>query len=180
MRVHANACFRQRLTALLVALATVLAAGGCGDDPSQPAATPDAMTRRSLPAGEIVGFRGAYGSDVWLGIPYAIAPVGAMRWRAPRPAERWSGLRQALGFGPFCSQLASSFAGDDSVPSGTPVGHEDCLYLNVYAPRFGPGAVPSGDARLPVMLWIHGGGNTIGAANRLLSGESGTDTGGIV
>ncbi len=162
MRVHANACFRQRFTALLVTLATAYAAGGCGDDASQPAATPDAMTRRSLPAGEIVGFRGAYGSDVWLGIPYAIAPVGAMRWRAPRPAERWSGLRQALGFGPFCSQLASSFAGDDSVPSGTPVGHEDCLYLNVYAPRFVSEGTRRGGPRFPVMVWLHGGGNVVG------------------
>ena len=93
MRTRASASSPHRSIALIMALATALAAGGCGGDDPAPPATLDPMARRSLPAGEIVGFRGAYGSDVWLGIPYAIAPVAAMRWRAPRPAERWSGLR---------------------------------------------------------------------------------------
>ena len=165
MRTRASASSPHRRIALIVALATALVAGGCGDDDPPPPATPDPMARRSLPAGEIVGFRGAYGSDVWLGIPYAIAPVAAMRWRAPRPAERWSGLRQALAFRPVCSQLASTLAGDDSVAPGTPVGQEDCLYLNVYAPRFEREAPRDGGPRLPVMVWIHGGGNVVGLSD---------------
>jgi para-nitrobenzyl esterase len=54
--------------------------------------------------------------------------------------------------------------GVDGAPAGSPVGSEDCLYLNVWAPRFQPEAIPSGEKRLPVMVWIHGGGNTIGEA----------------
>ena len=52
----------------------------------------------------------------------------------------------------------------EHVKAGEPMGSEDCLYLNVYAPQFAQTAVPAGEARLPVMVWIHGGGNTIGEA----------------
>jgi para-nitrobenzyl esterase len=53
----------------------------------------------------------------------------------------------------------------ETAERGQPVGNEDCLYLNIYSPRFAQGRVPSGDRRLPVMFWIHGGGNTIGAGS---------------
>jgi para-nitrobenzyl esterase len=79
-------------------------------------------------------------------------------------APPWAGTREALASGTPCSQLASPLGGVADAELGTPVGSEDCLYLDVYAPRFAPDQVPTGPARLPVMVWIHGGGNTVGYA----------------
>jgi para-nitrobenzyl esterase len=132
--------------------------------PPEPPAVAEASSRRAPPAGEVVGTLGRYGGHVWRGIPYAAPPVGERRWRAPEPAASWQGTREALGFGPHCAQHASPFAGAEGEP-GSLSGSEDCLYLNVYAPRFEPGAVPTGAARLPVMVWIHGGGNVIGLSD---------------
>jgi para-nitrobenzyl esterase len=101
---------------------------------------------------------------VWRGIPYAAPPVGEQRWRAPLAAPPWEGTREALAFSAHCPQLASVFGGVEGEP-GSPSGSEDCLYLNVYAPRFEASEVPSGAGRLPVMFWIHGGGNVIGLAD---------------
>src|ERR1700761_6493107 len=85
-----------------------------------------------------------------LGIPYAGPPVGNLRWRAPQPAARWKGVREATSFAPHCPQPGSPF--------GVASTSEDCLYLNVYAP-----AGVSLRNR-PVMVWIHGGA--------LVTGES--------
>ena len=99
-------------------------------------ATADPATRRKLPEGEIVGGAGRYGSQAWLGIPFAKPPVGELRWRAPRPGEPWSGLREALAPPAPCVQYASPMGGVDTAPANTPVGREDCLALNVWAPPF--------------------------------------------
>ena len=123
----------------------------------------------------MIGFTGDYGSHVWLGIPYAAPPVGAQRWRAPAPPEPWTGTREALGFGAPCVQYAGSLGGIQTAAINTPVGDEDCLYLNVYAPRT---ATPA--SRLPVMVWIHGGGNTIGAAEVYDGGNLAATTGVVV
>jgi para-nitrobenzyl esterase len=130
------------------------------EGPPPPAA--DESSRRELATGEVVGLATANGSHAWLGLPYAQPPLGELRWRAPQPPQAWSGTHEALLAGASCVQLANELEATDAKP-GTPVGSEDCLYLNVYAPRFQPGEVPSGDTRLPVMVWIHGGGNTIGS-----------------
>jgi para-nitrobenzyl esterase len=116
-------------------------------------------SRRTTPGGEVVGFVGRYGSHVWAGLPYAAPPVGDLRWREPRPPEPWTGVREALRPGSPCVQYAGPFGGIRTAPANTPVGSEDCLSANVYAPAT---ATPA--SRLPVMVWIHGGGNTIGAA----------------
>ncbi len=142
-------------------LVTVVAIAACGR-PQPPPPDVDASSLRRPPAGALVGFEGQYGSHVWLGVPYARPPVGELRWRAPQPLEASDGTRQALAFGASCPQFASPIGGDDSAELGTPVGSEDCLFLNVYAPPWPAAAVPTGDERLPVMVWIHGGGNTIG------------------
>src|SRR5262249_11867553 len=73
------------------------------------------------------------------------------------------GVREALHTGDACPQFASPFAGAKRGATGV-IGSEDCLTLDVWAPRFEPGAVPAAGARLPVMVWIHGGGNSIGRA----------------
>ena len=143
--------------ALLPLVALVVACGG----PAPPAV--DTTSKRSLASGEVVGFTGSYGSHVWRGIPYAAPPVGELRWRAPRPVPNWEGVHQALATGSACPQFASVFSGEGRGATGI-IGEEDCLYLDVYAPRVAASRVPTGDQQLPVMLWIHGGGNSIGRA----------------
>ncbi len=125
------------------------------------APSPDPTSQRSLSAGEVVGFTDRYGSHAWLGLPFAEPPVGERRWRAPRPAARWEGVRKALATGEACPQYASVYAGSPRGASGV-IGSEDCLTLDVWAPRAAPAAATN--ARLPVMVWIHGGGHSIGRA----------------
>jgi para-nitrobenzyl esterase len=144
----------------LVVLASCMAA--CGT--SELTGSTDPSSQRPLPGGQIVGFAHAAGGHAWLGLPFARPPVGELRWKAPRPPEPWTGTREALAFGPSCVQLAGPSGGRDGADAGEPTGSEDCLHLNVFAPRFEPDAVPGPGERLPVMLWVHGGGNTIGDA----------------
>ena len=140
----------------------LITAAACTREPPPPDPSPSADAQRTAPAGELVGFHGRYGSHVWMGIPYARPPVGELRWRAPEPAPRWDGVRKALEAGSPCPQLASSIGGIVDQERGTFVGDEDCLFLNVYAPSFAESAIPRGQNRLPVMVWIHGGGNVVG------------------
>jgi para-nitrobenzyl esterase len=93
----------------------------------------------------------------WKGIPFAAPPVGLLRWRAPQPAAAWSGVRQATEYGHDCMQLP--FA-SDAAPLGTPPA-EDCLYANVWSPAAGAGA----GGRLPVIVWIYGGGFVNGGSS---------------
>ena len=93
-------------------------------------------------------------THVWCGIPYAAPPVGPWRWRSPRPPARWDGVRPATAFSASswqssesCQELGGGDPGQFS---------EDCLYLNVWSP------VVRADP-LPVMVWLHGGGFTLGA-----------------
>ncbi len=127
-----------------------------------PVYKPLPATQRSLADGKIVGFDHPAGGHAWLGIPYAAPPVGELRWRMPQPVEPWQGVREALETGPMCVQKSSSLSGAAEDAEIVPVGQEDCLYLNVWAPRFLAEELPSGKKALPVMLWIHGGGNSLG------------------
>jgi para-nitrobenzyl esterase len=123
----------------------------------------DVSSERLLGLGSVVGFAAPNDTHAWLGIPYARPPIARLRWRAPQPTEAWADTFDALAFGPPCVQLGSQFGG---VPSDDPdglAGSEDCLYLNVWAPRKeAEGIASDDDQRLPVMVWIHGGGNRIG------------------
>lgn len=89
------------------------------------------------------------------GIPFAAPPVGKNRWRAPQPPAKWSGVRQASDYGPDCMQLPFP---SDAAPLGTK-SSEDCLYMNVWTPSHKPGA------KLPVMVWIYGGGFVNGGSS---------------
>jgi para-nitrobenzyl esterase len=133
---------------------------GCGGTPDAPPPKADERSRRALGGAEVVGFSGKYGSHVWLGLRYAKAPVGELRFRAPE-LEEAKGKGQALTLGAPCPQIASPF-GVSTAPQGTFVGDEDCLFLNVYAPAMSADEAKA--ARLPVMVWIHGGGNVVGHA----------------
>jgi para-nitrobenzyl esterase len=91
----------------------------------------------------------------WKGIPFAAPPVGDLRWREPRPAAPWKGVRPADAYAHDCMQEPFP---SDAAPLGTPPA-EDCLYLNVLAPE--KPAAP----KLPVMVWIHGGGFVNGGSS---------------
>jgi len=166
---------------LAVALALALGLGpACSNAPDPAARVADPETHRALPAGDLVGFAAEYESHGWYGIPFAEPPVGELRWAAPRMTPPWQGTREALASGPPCTQLATPLGGVMDAAPGTPVGSEDCLYLNVWAPRFALGGIPEGDARLPVMVWIHGGGNTVGHADFYHGGNLAASEGVIV
>jgi len=151
----------------LAIVVVLLLAGGLAyvfwPTPKEAPPVADPTTLRSTPLGPVVGFVGAYGAHAWLGVPFAAPPVGDLRWKAPRPAAPWSDVRDMLTIGNMCVQYPSLLSGAGRSPqSNAPVGNEDCLYLNVWAPPFAANAVPSGDKARPVMVWIHGGGNSIG------------------
>jgi para-nitrobenzyl esterase len=124
----------------------------------------DPSSRRITPAGSFLGFSDDNNTHAWIGVPYAKAPVGNLRWRAPQPMLPLLEELQAITYHSPCVQFANPISGAVG-EAGTVVGSEDCLALNIWAPTFELQDVPTGDKKLPVMVWIHGGGNTIGSAN---------------
>lgn len=123
----------------------------------------EAATSRGLDEGltKVDGgtLKGRLAKEVWSfkGVPYAQPPVGDLRWRAPQPPKAWTGVREAADPGPLCMQ---KIVPDNGVGAGP--ASEDCLTLNVFAPA---GAA---DRRLPVMVWIHGGGFINGSGGAAL------------
>jgi para-nitrobenzyl esterase len=96
--------------------------------------------------GEVVSFKG---------IPFARPPVGELRWKPPQPAAKWQGVRDAAGYGADCMQVPFP---SDAAPLGMKPA-EDCLYLNVWRPAHAAGK------KLPVLVWIYGGGFVNGGSS---------------
>jgi para-nitrobenzyl esterase len=104
------------------------------------------------------------------GVPFAAPPVGDLRWRPPAPVKPWSGVRPAEQFGAACMQ--PDLAPDSLLSYWPSAGYlpkvdEDCLFVNVWTPA------TSTKARLPVMVWIHGGGYFVGYGHQpIFDGEA--------
>ena len=114
---------------------------------------------RQLSQGNAKGFLAPNGTHMWLGIPFADAVSGERRWTLPASAKSWSGTREFDEKPEPCLQLVKP---KDMLPNAGYIGVEDCLTLDISAPAFSSLNVPTGTDRLPVMVWIHGGGNTVG------------------
>ncbi|MEO8097908.1 MAG: carboxylesterase family protein [Acidobacteriota bacterium] len=111
----------------------------------------------TISTGQLRGSLTADGGAAFKNIPFAQPPVGNLRWREPLPAIAWSGVRDATTFGPMCNQNDNK-----QLPHS-----EDCLQLNIWTPK------SPMTSQVPVMVWVHGGGNTAGSGmEALFNGET--------
>ena len=139
-------------TAYLFCLSIILFTAACSD--SSEKSLPENQVRTT--SGIVEGTDGSRsGIRVFKGIPYAAPPVGGLRWKAPQPADPWEGVFKADHFGNRCIQ----FNPFPDMNFQSEAEKEDCLSLSVWTPASAP------DDRLPVMVWIHGGGFFSGAGD---------------
>ncbi|XP_023492782.1 liver carboxylesterase-like isoform X1 [Equus caballus] len=145
---------------VLVSLATSTVWAG------HPSSPPVVDTAQGKVLGKHVSLEGfAQPVAVFLGVPFAKPPLGSLRFAPPQPADPWPFVKNATSYPPMCSQdpVAGQIASDlftirkENIPVQF---SEDCLYLNIYTP-----ADLTKKSRLPVMVWIHGGGLMVGGAS---------------
>jgi para-nitrobenzyl esterase len=137
----------QVMCALAVAGLLLGLSGFAGADPLKVKTAQGKVVGKTIGEGKVRAF---------MGLPYAAAPVGELRWKAPQPPAKWKGQRDAAKYGAHCAQgrVFDDMVFQDAGPS------EDCLFLNVYTP-----ANAKKKSKLPVMFWIHGGGYSGGASS---------------
>uniref|UniRef100_A0A4X1V1Q4 Carboxylic ester hydrolase n=1 Tax=Sus scrofa TaxID=9823 RepID=A0A4X1V1Q4_PIG len=132
----------------------------------QPASPPVVDTAQGRVLGKYVSLEGlAQPVAVFLGVPFAKPPLGSLRFAPPQPAEPWSFVKNTTSYPPMCCQdpVAGQMTSDlftNRKERLIPEFSEDCLYLNIYTP-----ADLTKRGRLPVMVWIHGGGLVVGGAS---------------
>jgi para-nitrobenzyl esterase len=136
-----------RGTLVAAAFVGLLAAPAAAESPVP------ASVRATTEAGVVVG-EATERAHVFRNIPYAAPPVGPLRWAPPKPPVTWTGEREAVKAGPSCPQVMNA-DGTPNLGSANGPTSEDCLQLNVFAPKDAKAA--------PVMVWLHGGGHTTGA-----------------
>jgi len=139
------------LPLLLLAIACFTEASTCAAQTEKQAA--EFLVRTT--SGPLRGVARPDGGAEFLGIPYAQPPVGDLRWHEPVPIKPWTGVRAAGSFGAPCAQPVMGDWNRHDAEAGV----EDCLFLNVVSPVW-PAKQP-----LPVMFWLHGGGNEGGSAS---------------
>ncbi|MCE5277007.1 MAG: carboxylesterase/lipase family protein [Planctomycetaceae bacterium] len=144
------------LRPLLAGVVVLLCAGGMRGGDDVPAGRSERQYRwpvvLQIDSGPLSGIEDEH-CRVFLGIPYAAPPVGDLRWRPPAPVKPWQEVRNCMSLGPSCPQPSSRWS------AGLGPVSEDCLYLNVFTPA------SRVQRALPVMVWIHGGGNSTGTAS---------------
>ena len=146
--------------ALIASVLVAIGLPGCGGSDDDVASLV-----RATEYGRIEGVTESDGTAAWRGVPFAKPPVGKLRWQPTQAMDAWTGVRSAKDFADACAQIGGLFG---PAPKGKdysavwetfykPIGSEDCLYLNIWS--------PSADAtKLPVIVFIHGGSNVVGAA----------------
>jgi len=154
-----------RTVNFIVTLAGAALLAGCGGGGTDGTASATVALQRATESGPVRGYRDATTQTLaWLGLPYAKAPVGALRWKPPVSPETSTAVRDAGQFGPSCAQGGRYFSpAPGNAPFGLsvrdgfgkPVGSEDCLTLNVWRPA-------ASEGKLPVLFFIHGGSNISG------------------
>ncbi len=163
----------RKIQVFILAMANGMFLAACSASSPQPVAARSVASQAPAPlpkiapntapivetqAGDVQGF---VENNVFAfkGIPYAAPPVGDLRWREPQPAAPWQGVLKANAYGHACIQMPGLSAANGGDPGPL---SEDCLYLSIWTPHSDP------SARLPVMVWIHGGAYTFGAGGMLI------------